>query len=61
MSNNNRIKDSDRDLAAELLAAVKEIKNGGGNWKAAVSCGSEINHHRSKATWSIDRNVCCSI
>jgi len=30
MNKKNRIEDTDRDLASELLAAAEEIKNGGG-------------------------------
>jgi len=53
MSENNRVEDADRDLAAELLAAAKEIKNGNGKVvRVSEIVAARVNLHMSQAQFS---------
>lgn len=53
MSKNNRIEDADRDLAAELLAAAKEIKSGNGKVvPTSEIVAARVNLNMSQAQFS---------
>lgn len=53
MSKDNRVEDSDRDLAAELLAAAKEIKSGNGNIVSTSEVvAARVNLNMSQAQFS---------
>lgn len=53
MSKNDRIEDAERDLAAELLAAAKEIKNGGGKVvPTSEIVAARVNLNMSQAQFS---------
>lgn len=53
MSKKNRIEDADRDLAAELLTAAKEIKSGNGNViPTSEIVAARVNLNMSQAQFS---------
>jgi putative transcriptional regulator len=53
MSKDNRIEDADRDLAAELLAAAKEIKSVSGNVvPTSEIVAARVNLNMSQAQFS---------
>jgi len=53
MNKSNRIKDSERDLAAEILEAAKEIKAGGGKMvRTSEVVAARVNLNLSKTQFS---------